>query len=111
MAEQKSKNSVLTEDKTFRQSFDRFDDKLVENILSFLTFREKVLFESVSKQWKKCIYNQQKGFSLSSRGYPHNDLLNRLLIPTEVVDWITGYITRLAGDFKLKSVNKVWLKS
>src|ERR1700712_2754420 len=90
MAEQKSKNSVLTEDKTFRQSLDRFDDKLVENILSFLTFSEKVLFESVSKQWKKCIYNQQKELLLNRWEEDSNDSLIRLLEPIEVIDFTTA---------------------
>ena len=40
---------VLTDEQQFRQSFDRFDDNLAENLLSYLTFSEKVLFESVSK--------------------------------------------------------------
>ncbi len=39
--------------KLCKDSFDRFQDNLVQIVLSYLTFSEKVMFESVSKMWRK----------------------------------------------------------
>ena len=48
------------------QAFD-FSDDLCELILSYLTIEQKVIFECVSKQWQKLIYN-----SIDRLEYPLN---------------------------------------
>ena len=98
--------SVFTSEQLLRQSLDRFDDKLLENILSYLTFSEKVLFESVSKRWQQLVYRQQKELHFNRWDGDHNSL-NDILMPIEVTDYKSG--TAVAND--LKRLNKVWLKS
>ena len=43
---------------------DRFGDDLTELILSFLAFEDKVMFEDMSKQWQRVIYNKQMGIEI-----------------------------------------------
>ena len=63
-----------------KDSFDRFDDGLAEEILQYLTFEYKVHFERVSKQWRKVIYNKQFVINFNKNNnnlHPHN--LRRLV--------------------------------
>src|ERR1700729_670917 len=43
----------------FADSFDRFGDDLCELVLSYLTFKDKLIFECLSKQWKRFVFNKQ----------------------------------------------------
>ncbi len=40
-------------------SFDRFGDDLCQLLFSYLTAKQKLRFECVSKQWKNLIFNKQ----------------------------------------------------
>lgn len=55
-------SSGITAHKMVRQSFGRFYDKIVENILLYLTFNEKVLFESI-------LNNGNEIFIINRRNY------------------------------------------
>lgn len=59
-------------------SFDRFDNELCELLLSFLSFEEKIKYECVSRQWRKCIFNRQTVLRISHKG--RHDTLPQLLI-------------------------------
>jgi hypothetical protein len=76
-----------------KDSIQRFDDHLVEFILQYLPLSDKVMFESVSNQWKKVIYNKQTEFELHGRETEDMNTLNKLLKPlaVKVKDWATGY--------------------
>ena len=103
-----NESCVLTPHQLQRESLDRFDDKLLANILSNLTFSEKVLFESVCKQWKRSVYSQQKALNLHSlTAGNHQDGLNQILEPIEVIDY-NSYAAKKAN---IKQINKIWLKS
>src|ERR1700761_2760193 len=39
----------------FADSFDRFGDDMCEELLSFLTLRDVIAFQEVSKQWNRCL--------------------------------------------------------
>jgi hypothetical protein len=41
-------------------SFDRFDDDLCQLLFTYFTFKEKVIYECVSKKWKSLLFNEQK---------------------------------------------------
>ena len=41
---------------------DVFPDEILEHILGYLPFKDKIIVERVSKQWQRCVYNKQ--FSL-----------------------------------------------
>ena len=60
-----------------KDSMDRFGDDLTELILSYLTFKDKIRLESVSKQWQRCISEKQFELEL---------LLNRKKIFPSFVD-------------------------
>ena len=95
------------ESKLWKDSFNRFDDNFVQLFLSYLTFSEKVMFESVSKQWKKVIYNEQKELHLNSSETEENHTLNKLLKTIVINDYATGY----AFYSGLKAINKESLES
>jgi hypothetical protein len=42
-----------------RDSFDRFCDDLMIEILKYLSFNDKFKYECVSKQWKRCVFQRQ----------------------------------------------------
>ena len=90
-----------------RCSLSRFDDRLVANILSYLPFSDKVLFESVDKQWKRVIYERQTELHLNEGESESQHSLNKLLVPIVVTDFISGY----ANSNDLKAINKSGLKS
>ncbi len=49
-------------------SFDRFDDYLCQPLFTYLTFKEKVIYEKcVSKKWKSLLFNEQKRLTISRR--------------------------------------------
>jgi hypothetical protein len=50
-------------------SFERFGDDLCELLLSYLTIREKINFECISKQWKSLKFNKQQKLIISSGNY------------------------------------------
>jgi hypothetical protein len=74
-----------------KDSIQRFDDHLVEFILQYLPLSDKVMFESVSNQWKKVIYNKQTEFELNGSETEGMNTLNKLLKPLAIKDWATGY--------------------
>jgi hypothetical protein len=41
-------------------SFERFGDDLCQLLLSYLSINDKIKFESISKQWQRLVFNQQK---------------------------------------------------
>jgi hypothetical protein len=43
-----------------KQSFNRFDDKLTQLLLNYLSISDKILNECVSKKWKSLIFNKQQ---------------------------------------------------
>ena len=67
-----------------RDSFDRFGDDLTEVLLQYLKLSDKLRLESVSKQWKRCIY--QKDFVVQIEGYKieNQDTLNKLYVKNKV---------------------------
>ncbi len=99
--------SDLFESKFSKQSIDRFSDDFIEKILSYLSFSDKVTFESVSKQWKKVIYNKQTELHLNRSETEDMNTLNKLLKPMVVEDYATGY-ANYAG---FKAIDKYSLKS
>ena len=42
-----------------KDSMDRLGDDLTEVILQYLTFKDKIRLECVSKQWQRCVYQRQ----------------------------------------------------
>ncbi len=60
-----------------RDSLDRFGDDFCELILSYLRFKDKIRFESVSSQWQRCIYSRQTGLSIKSSR--NSDTISELL--------------------------------
>lgn len=96
-----------------RQSFDRFGDDLCELLLSYLNFKDKIVFENVSHQWKRCVYNRQRVLRVFSvqpiEAIPHlnNVYLNDLLVPIVVKNFVSGY----ANNMNMKTINKTALKS
>ena len=38
---------------------DRLGDDLTEEVIQYLTFADKVRLESVSKQWKRCVFQKE----------------------------------------------------
>jgi hypothetical protein len=57
-------NRLSFRDKTKRgfnfDSFDRFDDHLCQLLFTYLTFKEKVIYECVSKNAKVCYSMDEK---------------------------------------------------
>jgi hypothetical protein len=93
--------------KFLKDSIERFDDHLVEFILQYLPLSDKVMFESVSNQWKKVIYNKQTEFELNRSETEDMNTLNKLLKPVVIKDWATGYAD-VAG---FKAIDKHSLES
>ena len=52
-----SKNRVYPK----KDSMLRFGDDLTEEVLQYLTFKDKIRLECVSKQWQRCVFNKQHG--------------------------------------------------
>ena len=51
---------VDTNGQQFRaDSFDRFGDDLCEELLSFMSFEDKIRLECVAKQWSRLVFNKQ----------------------------------------------------
>ena len=51
-----------------RDSIERFGDDLTEEILYYLSLKDKVKFEYVCKQWQRLVFNKQRKISLECRG-------------------------------------------
>ena len=73
-----------------RQSMDRMDDTLIEDILYYLTFKEKVMFECLSKRVKALIYNKQTKLSVRNEDPMKIDLLRGLKTRITVTDFATA---------------------
>ena len=54
-----------------RDSMERFGDDLTEEVLSHLWFSDKVMFECLSKQWQRLVFNKQ--FELDLNLYEDNE--------------------------------------
>ena len=50
-------------------SFDRFGDDLCEILLKYVKPNEKFKFETVSKQWKRCLHKQVKSLAIGKNSY------------------------------------------
>ena len=61
-----------------KNSMNRFGDDLTEEILQYLTFEDKIRFECVSKQWKRCVYPRQYGLEILPSYEQTKDSLIRL---------------------------------
>lgn len=89
------------------ESFSRLNDTLVETVLSYLTFNEKVALECVCKRFHRLIYNRQTELHLTRWDPEGADSLNAILEAVQVVDYNTG----AAADLELKAINKKWLNT
>jgi hypothetical protein len=66
-----------------RDSFsDRICDDLCEVLLSYLSFKDKIRFECISKQFQRCLYIKQNNIEVNDFEYKDRDKnkLNKLLI-------------------------------
>jgi hypothetical protein len=90
-----------------KDSIERFDDNFVEFILEYLPLSDKVMFESVSKQWKKVIFNKQTELRLNRSETEEINTLNKLLKPIIIEDFATG----CANYVGFKAIEKHSLKS
>ncbi|XP_054161584.1 uncharacterized protein LOC128959615 [Oppia nitens] len=88
-------------------SMDRFGDDMMELILSYLSFNDKVTLESVSKQWQRVVYNTQTELVLNRSDTEEHNTLNKLLKDIEVTDYATGF-ANYAG---FKAIDKPSLES
>jgi hypothetical protein len=95
-------DSDLSESKFPKDSINRLSDTLVEGILLCLSFSDKVVFESVSKQWKKVIYNKQTELRLNSYEIEGKHILNKLLQSFSASDFASGFAHKLG----FKAINK-----
>ena len=98
----KSRQRVYAKD-----SMDRFGDDMVELILSYLAFSDKVSLEAVSKQWHRVIYNKQFELEVNRSDTEEHNTLNKLLKEIDVVDYATGF-AHYAG---FKAIDKPSFKS
>jgi hypothetical protein len=55
----KNENKGLISIKENKDSFNRFADNLVEELLNYLPLKEKLIFTSVNKQFNKCLFIKQ----------------------------------------------------
>ena len=63
--EMTSKLNIKDEKKVYaKDSMDRFGDDLTEEIIQYLTFRDKVRLEFVSKQWRRLLFYKQFAIDL-----------------------------------------------
>ena len=51
-----------------RDSMERFGDDLTEQVMQYLWFSDKVMFECLSKQWQRLVFNKQFGLDLNLYG-------------------------------------------
>jgi hypothetical protein len=61
-------------------SFERFSDKLCEELISYLSISDKIRLECVSKQWKSLIFNKQKSIVINY----HKDREDSIQVPTNI---------------------------
>ena len=61
-----------------RDSMERFGDDLTEEVLQYLWFSDKVMFECLSKQWQRLVFNKQMEIDLKDEDYRSITLSNRL---------------------------------
>ena len=89
-----------------KDSMDRFGDDLTELILSYLPFSAKVRLDSVSKQWRRLIYNKQFVLELNSSEEPtaRPNSLNRLIGDK------TSIGVHMLSDIKLPALESVLKK-
>jgi hypothetical protein len=65
--------------KNRKQSFDyRICDHLCEVLFSYLSFKDKIRFECVSKQWRKCVFVKQ--FVIDFNDYNNYNKYNKFLL-------------------------------
>src|SRR5882724_5406406 len=96
-----------------RNSFERFGDDFCEHLLSFLTLKDKIVLEMVSKQWKRTIYNKQTDlrvfnvFPIEPIQHLINSYVNDLLVPIVVKNFVSGF----ANNMNMKTIDSHRLKS
>jgi hypothetical protein len=61
-------------------SFERFSDKLCEELISYLSISDKIRLECVSKQWKSLIFNKQKSIVINC----HKDRKDSIQVSTNI---------------------------
>ena len=57
-----------------KDSMDRFGDNLTEEVLQYLTFKDKIRLECVSKQWQRCVFEKQFVLEICKRYQRYNSL-------------------------------------
>ena len=96
-----------------RDSFDRFGDDLCELLLSYLTFKDKIVLEDVSRQWKRTIYNKQSVLRVFSVhpiepiAHLNNHYVNDLLVPIKVKNFVSGF----ANNVNMRTLDADRLKT
>lgn len=98
---------VMTSDESLglsrfgRNSFERFGDDLCELLLSYLTFKDKIALEDVSRQWRRTIYNKQSVLRVFSVhpvepiAHLNNHYVNDLLVPIKVKNFVSGFANNM----------------
>ena len=57
-----------------KSSFDRFGDHLVEVVLSYLSIEDKIIFDCISRQFRRTVYRKQYDLIIDF----DNNIFNRL---------------------------------
>ena len=57
-----------------KDSMDRFGDDLTEEVIQYLTLKDKIRLECVSKQWQRCVFEKQFVLEICKRYQRHNSL-------------------------------------
>ena len=61
-----------------RDSMERFGDDLTEKVLSHLRFSDKVMFECLSKQWQRLVFNKEMELDISKNYIERKNSLIKL---------------------------------
>jgi hypothetical protein len=94
-------------------SFDRFGDDLCELILNYLKINDKIVLESLSKQWQRLIFNKQKSLSMTNH-YKSENLVKNMFNLRKMERIGPLYNTRYRGNnewfykIKMLSLKKVF---
>ena len=89
----------------------RFGDDLVEDVLEFLPFEDKVKYRCVCQQWNRCLYDRQNILVIdgsdSGLDNPSFHSLNKLVVKTEAEDKGDDDITNRASVLRKESFESV----
>ena len=102
-----------TEDKSSQFSY-RFCDDMSSVLLSFVSFEDKILFECVSHQFQRLLFNKQYVLEVKTRVIKTQNKLNQFLIKNEAKGSVVKQIDLIAFERvlkKFKFINKIIIKS